>query len=90
MVGRFQFKERAYSAWLAANPSGYVFNHFEGKDSRFNVVHRAQCAHLSRPKDEGARTVIEKICSLSLEELEDVASMLRGGRSGWTCCGVCM
>lgn len=89
-IVRFQHKERAYDAWRSANPTGFVFNHFEGKNENFNVVHRATCAHLSRAKDDGARTVIEKICSVSRAELEVVASMLRGGASGWKRCGACM
>ena len=89
-IVRFQNKERAYREWRDTHVDGYVFNHFEGVNPRMNVIHRANCGSLSTAKDEGARTVIEKICSIDRAELEEVVSMLRGGPSGWTCCRSCM
>ena len=90
MVVPFHNDERGYAAWMYVNPDGYVFNHFGGRDSGYNVVHRARCSFLRRAVDVGARTTVPKVCGEKREEVEAEASRLRDGPRGWKHCGVCM
>lgn len=89
LIESFQDDEDGYQSWLRSHRSnGYVFNHFRGRVSRFNVLHAAGCRSLWRPKDEGRRTVVEKLCSMNLTELEAKIDELRGP-DGWKRCGSC-
>ena len=88
-VVKFSKNEEGYSKWLLGNPDGFVFNYFGGADGLgyMNVVHRASCRHLHRPKDEGRRTVYEKRVSSNLESLILHVKQLRG--DSWKRCGAC-
>ena len=90
MIIRFHHDERGYSAWLDEHPRGFVFNRFGGRDPAMNVLHRASCTFLRRDADAGARTVYEKACGETRDEVEAAATELRGGEDGWKHCGVCM
>ena len=82
MIAKFRDDERGYSAWLDANPRGFVFNHFGGSVASDNVVHRANCSFLRRDVDAGARTTCEKVCGSTREEVEVAASRLRAVPDG--------
>lgn len=88
-VVKFCKNEEGFSKWLLANPDGFVFNFFGGADGLgyMNVVHRASCRHLHRPKDEGRRTVYEKRVSNNLLFLIAHVEQLRG--DSWKRCGAC-
>ncbi len=89
MISQFKNDERSYSTWLDANPRGFVFNHFGGRDAAYNVMHRSSCSFLHRDADYGARTQYAKICGAGREEVEREATRLRGA-GGWKHCGTCM
>lgn len=89
-VIRFHHDETGYAAWLSAHPQGFVFNHFGTDDSRFNVIHQGSCRYLHRPKDEGRRTQVEKICSDELDPLVAFVRGLRADTGGWKYCGWCL
>jgi hypothetical protein len=88
-VDRFQDDEAGYTTWLEAHPNGFVFNNFGGNDPRMNIVHRASCAYLRRPKDEGRRTIIEKVCVAKADLLTAVIRQVRGDKAGWRECRSC-
>ena len=90
IVVKFCKNETGYSTWLLANPDGFVFNFFRGADGLgyMNVVHRASCRHLHRPKDEGRRTVYEKRVGKNLVFLIAHVEQLRG--DSWKRCGACL
>ena len=87
VVVKFQNNEDVYSAWLSQNADGFVFNFLGGTDGYgyMNIVHRASCRHLHRPKDEGRRTVYEKRVSKNLDSLIAHVEQLRG--DSWKLCG---
>ena len=89
MTVTFKDDEQGYAAWMRANPGGYVFNHFGGGDPAYNVVHRADCRHLRRDADVGARTRYEKVCGETRDEVEAAATRLRASAAGWSHCGSC-
>jgi hypothetical protein len=84
----FKNDESGYLAWHAANPNGFVLNHFGGTNPAFNVLHRAKCVFLWRSCDDGARTVVEKWCAGSESELSRQADLILGV-GNWKRCGVC-
>ncbi len=89
VIVKFQCDEDGYSAWLSVNPDGFVLNFFGGTDGYgyMNIVHRASCRHLYRPKDQGRRTVYEKRVSTNLDFLITHVEQLRG--DSWKWCGAC-
>ena len=89
-VIHFRDDEDSYAAWLSANPDGFVFNHFGGRDGGMNIIHRASCSFLQRSMDEGRRTRNEKICSDDLDHLVAVVDRLRVDAGGWKRCGNCL
>jgi hypothetical protein len=90
MPQSFHLNEAGYEVWLRRHPDGFAFNHFGGRDPAYNVLHRASCPHLHRPKDEGARTNVPKLCSDDRRELEAAATAVRRGRDGWKHCSTCL
>lgn len=88
MLVNFMNQEQSYKTWLAEHPRGFVFNHFGGNQTGYNLIHAAQCYTLHRAVDEGKRTVIEKICSTDLESLEERVKELRG--RSYSYCKVCV
>ncbi len=44
----FDSSDAPYLRWLQEHPNGYVLNTRGGKGSRFAMVHRAACPHISR------------------------------------------
>lgn len=89
MISKFLNDENGYRDWLGTNEHGYVFNFFGGKDSSYNVIHKANCRTLKRKADEGSRTSIEKVCSTDLKELTEEATKLRGSSKDWSFCKIC-
>ena len=87
---RFLDDEDGYAAWLSANRNGFVFNHFGGRNSDMNVVHRSSCRHLHRSADVGERTRYEKICNDDLDDLLAVVNQIRVDVGGWKYCGSCL
>ena len=68
--------DRAYLAWLDANPSGYVINAEPGGRG-YVLLHRATCSHMrSRPPFIGSTYI--KVCSDSPSELDAWALRRRG------------
>jgi hypothetical protein len=71
-----QFKEedlQEYIAWRAENPRGFVLNLNNPTSTRdaTNVIHRARyCPMLDQKRHEGRQTVLTKICSNDMRELE--------------------
>ncbi len=68
LVVRFSNEDEGYETWLSENPAGFVFNHFQGPNRDFNVLHRASCGHLHRsdPRQE-FHTTVEKCVSVRLD-----------------------
>jgi len=89
MISTFQNDEKGYKDWLENNKLGYVFNFFGGRDSSYNLIHKANCWTLRRKTDEGSRTKIQKVCSPDLKELSDEATRLRGSVNEWSLCKIC-
>ncbi|WP_347552023.1 hypothetical protein ABFG93_07665 [Pseudalkalibacillus hwajinpoensis] len=89
MIGIFKENEERYIGWYEANPGGYVFNHFKGRDPGYNKIHAATCRTLWRKKDLGARTRVEKICSDNLKELIEMTDLIRREK-GYTLCKICI
>lgn len=89
MIIKFRNDENGYKDWLGNYESGYVLNFFGGRDSSFNIIHKANCWTLRRKTDEGSRTSIEKVCSQDLKELLDEATRLRGSTNDWSFCKIC-
>lgn len=89
MISKFQNDENGYADWLENYEIGYVFNFFGGRDSSYNLIHKANCRTLRRKTDEGSRTSIEKVCSPSLKKLSDEATRLRGSTKEWSLCKIC-
>lgn len=85
MIEHFKNNEKGYEHWLNNNPMGFVFNYF-GSESN-NKLHHAQCGHLYRKKDSGSRTVLDKFCSESYNELE--AKIISLCENKWSKCGTC-
>jgi len=85
----FFHKEVEYLNWLELNPKGFVLNYFGSYNSEMNKIHRSNCWHLLRPRDEGKRTTrYKKVCSNDLEELK--ACVNREQDSKWSPCRICL
>lgn len=68
--------DSAYRAWLAAYPQGYVINTEPGGRG-YALLHRATCGTIdSQPPFIGPSYI--KICSTSLDELDEWALQRRG------------
>lgn len=80
--------EEEYNEWLTKYPQGFVFNHFGGNLTGYNLIHSAKCYSLHRAADGGKRTVIEKICSTDLERLEERVKELRD--KSYSYCKICV
>lgn len=65
-----------------------MLNAFANTNAAFNVLHRAACTFIWRPKDEGRRTEVEKWCSSSEADLVEYADQQLGS-GGWKRCGFC-
>lgn len=90
MTYKFVNNDIRYTAWCRENPSGYVFNFFGGTEAQgsMNKIHRADCHHLWRERDEGRRTTTyPKICSMNLTDLVNFVIDQRG--FSWTFCETC-
>lgn len=86
---RIKNDDEGYEAWRENHPNGFILNFFGGSDPSYNPIHRASCPPLSRPSDQGRRTVYEKVCCIDLNELEKQADELLG-KGGWKHCAGCM
>jgi hypothetical protein len=84
----YQFDEDGYLDWHRSRPNGFLLNRFGGKNPAFNVLHHSDCPFLWREVDEGSRTIVEKWCSESEEELRDHANSVLGLEM-WKHCGFC-
>lgn len=84
----FKNNEDAYQEWCEQHKDGYVFNHFGGNKSEYNVVHHVQCRTLWIDKYADRRTVIEKWCDTELEELVRAVEGKR--RNSFKYCSVCL
>jgi hypothetical protein len=73
-VERFENDEGGYLSWAEANPFGYVLNlgRTEHK-SRYPVVHAVHHALWTSQREGSTRSDYIKVCSESLEKLEDWA-----------------
>lgn len=89
MISKFRNDENGYKEWVGNYEFGYVFNFFGGRDSAYNLVHKANCRTLRRKTDDGSRTAIEKVCSTDLKVLSDEATRLRGSSQDWSMCKIC-
>lgn len=87
MLITFKNEEQTYETWLSEHPNGFVFNHFGGSLTGYNIIHVAKCYSLHRAADAGKRTVIEKVCSTELEPLEERVQELRG--RSYSYCKLC-
>ena len=86
----FRNQDPQYDAWRHANPGGFVFNRYGGRNDTMNVMHRrADCDHLNRLADAGHRTdSYGKSCCLIQTCIENEANGFRAGR-GWVWCSDC-
>jgi len=84
----FHNDEDGYLAWRESHQEGFVLNHFGGRNSAFNILHRSDCTFLWRDIDEGSRTAVEKWCSTSEDQLRQHADSVLG-KEMWKLCGVC-
>ncbi len=84
----FNNDEAGYLAWHKEHPNSFVLNRFGGTNPAFNVLHRSNCVFLWREKDEGKRTVVEKWCSATENELAQQADSNLGPQM-WKRCGIC-
>ncbi|HEX4414173.1 MAG TPA: hypothetical protein VH107_11135 [Lacipirellulaceae bacterium] len=87
-MNAYQLDEDSYLDWNKSRPNAFVLNRFGGNDPAFNVLHHSDCPFLWREVDEGARTVVEKWCSESEEELREHANSAIG-LAMWKRCGYC-
>lgn len=74
MIAIFDNNDSDYSAWLSANPDGYVVNMRHGYSPQYMVLHRSRCQTISpvtSSSETGAFTErgYLKVCSTSLESL---------------------
>ena len=89
MAVSFSNNEERYSAWIAENPNGFVFNHFGGSYRGNNVIHFASCNSLKEGFGGGRRrTSYKKHVSNGLDELIAIADRLQG-KDGWKLCEMC-
>lgn len=96
MLTEFTGNDGDYSAWLSANPSGFVLNTRSRKDDpAYMVLHRSSCRTISSLKGLAAsggftERAYKKICSDTVEELRRwVRSHGRSDGSFSNSCGLC-
>lgn len=63
--------DKAYHAWRADNPHGYVLNVRAKPSASYLVLHRADCPHISSHTNSGAFTErgYRKVCARSIAAL---------------------
>ena len=87
MTAKFHDDETGYADWLNANPEGYVFNHFGGRNAADNVVHRTACPWLHTQRTGRRHTSVAKFCSNNVDDL--LADVHERCGDGWQFCGTC-
>lgn len=78
MIAIFDNNDSEYSAWLLANPGGYVVNMRHGYSPSYMVLHRSSCATVNpstSTSEHGAFTERDylKVCGSDLEGLRSLA-----------------
>ncbi len=73
--------EERFQAWMRANPTGYVFNHFRGSNPGYNLLHQLPCPSFQRQ----ATTAVQKFCCTDRACIERTIRELRG--ESWQLCG---
>ncbi|TAL91906.1 MAG: hypothetical protein EPN69_09050 [Rhodanobacter sp.] len=78
MIAIFDNNDSEYSAWLLANPSGYVVNMRHGYSPSYMVLHRSSCTTVNpstSSSELGAFTERDylKVCGSELEGLRSLA-----------------
>ena len=77
----FRNDDRAYLAWLATHPQGFVLNRQKGKTDRVLVLHRARCRQMRLARDSDyaytGRHYI-KVCADQIEPLDEHARQQGG------------
>ena len=75
--------DREFQDWMKRNPTGYIFNHFGGRNSNENLLHQlpgeSSCL-------EAMNTGARKICCMDRACIERTVRELRG-EDGWQLCG---
>ena len=81
VVERFENEDDSYLSWAEANPLGYILNVVKTDgDSRYPTVHAVRHALWTSKRESYIRADYIKVCSGSLEELEQWAQGNYGGR----------
>jgi len=75
MTEEFLDDDAGYIAYVRANPSCFVLNSHRIPSAAYLVIHRARCRTFGGPP---RTSEFLKVCSESVEELEDWA----GGKTG--------
>lgn len=82
---KFVDDDEGYLNWIHKNPAGFVVNSYRKPNSRYLILHHANCWTISSPKRiNWTTTGYIKICSLDRMELEKWAQKEVGG-SLWQC-----
>jgi hypothetical protein len=77
----FQDDDAGYLAWVQRHPGGFVLNAERRPSPSYLILHRAQCAHITRASQQGRwTTAYVKACAPEVAELERWASTVVGGR----------
>jgi hypothetical protein len=81
-VRRSQDDDAGYLAWVQSHPDGLVVNTERRPSPAYLVLHRADCAHITRATQPGSWTTAAyiKVCAPELAELERWARTEVGGR----------
>lgn len=88
----FANDDAGYLNWIAENPEGFVLNVERSPRPEYLVLHRATCAWIAKPRDDGAYTDrgYQKVVASDLNELRGFAR--RAGRADGSfskACGHC-
>jgi hypothetical protein len=88
----FSDDDDGYLGWLRDSPTGFVLNVRRNPDSNYTVLHRATCATIARPRDDGAYTArgYRKVVASDVDELRSYTRSLgRPDGSFSVACGHC-
>jgi len=90
----FDSGDRPFLQWMQAHPNGYVLNAAGGRGSRYLMLHRSGCHHISgytTLQSEGAFTQngYIKICSTALADIQDWISAHREASATFKPCATC-
>jgi len=78
---RFEDDDTGYLAWVQGHPDGFVVNCERRPSPAYLVLHRAECAHITRATQPGRWTAdYIKVCAPKLAELEGWARTEVGGQ----------